>query len=371
MLSNKKNRVAIFIPSLTSGGAERFAVTLANGFADRGSSVDLVLARETGFFLSDVTSSVNVVELQARRTLTSLPGLVGYIRKARPQSMLSALDYANVVAVWARMLSGVEMRLVLSEHTTHGAAVEEVVPYRTRLLSALMRWFYPKADSIVAVSGGVGDDLASIIRLPREKVTVISNPFDLSKIRALSQEPTEHPWFAQGEPPVLLTAGRLAKEKDFPTLIRAFALLRKQRPAKLAILGEGTMRGELEALVKELGLEGDVALPGLMENPFSWMHHASLVVLSSVREGLPSVLIEAMACSSPVVSTDCASGPAEILENGKWGRLVPVSDATALSRAMMATLDEDDHPDVARRAEDFQAKKTINQYMRVLGINAC
>lgn len=371
MLENKKSRVAIFIPSLTGGGAERVAVTLANGFADKGSMVDLVLVQKAGPYLSDVASTVNVVDLHAGRVLTSLPSLVGYLRKARPQVMLSLLDYANVVAVWARMLSGVEMRLVLSEHSAPGLAIERAFSWRTRITPALMRWFYPKADGIVAVSGGVADGLSSNIRLPREKVTVVFNPFNLSKIRASSQEPIDHPWFAQGEPPVLLTVGRLAKEKDFPTLIRAFALVRKQRPAKLAILGEGALRGELEVLVTELGLEGDVALPGFVKNPFAWMHHASLFILSSTAEGLPNVLVEAMACSTPVVSTDCASGPAEILENGKWGRLVPVSDATAMCRAIIATLDEQGHPDVARRAEDFQAEKIIDQYMPVLGISAC
>jgi glycosyltransferase involved in cell wall biosynthesis len=168
-----------------------------------------------------------------------------------------------------------------------------------------------------------------------------------------------------GEPPVILGVGRLTVQKDFPTLIRAFARVRQKRNARLLILGEGELRSELNALVAELGLQADVALPGFVENPFVFMRHASLFVLSSAWEGFGNVLVEAMACGMPVVSTDCPSGPAEILQNGKWGRLVPVGDVQALSEALLATLEESTHPDVAARAAECSVDRAVEGYLRV------
>src|SRR5262249_37227290 len=150
--------------------------------------------------------------------------------------------------------------------------------------------------------------------------------------------PLSHPWFAPGSLPVILGVGRLTWQKDFPTLIKAFALVRSRQPARLLILGEGEKRLELETIVKELGLAADVCLPGYVDNPFAYMHRCSAFVLSSASEGLPNSLIEAMACGAPVISTDCASGTAEILENGRYGPLVPVGDVEAMATAISATL---------------------------------
>ena len=178
-------------------------------------------------------------------------------------------------------------------------------------------------------------------------------------------------WFAQDQPPVILAIGRLNEAKDFHVLIRAFAQLRKQRQVRLAILGEGELRHSLEALINQLGLNSDqVQLPGFVSNPFAWLARAKLFVLSSRREALPSALIEAMACGVPVVSTNCLSGPDEILEGGHWGRLVPVGDIDALTKAMAVTLDSPPavRSDVRRRAADFEQEHAVNEYLKVLGL---
>jgi glycosyltransferase involved in cell wall biosynthesis len=172
-----------------------------------------------------------------------------------------------------------------------------------------------------------------------------------------------------GAPPVILAVGRLTLQKDFPTLIRAFARLRARRSARLVILGEGELRDELEALVAELGLTADVALPGFVDNPFSWMRGSALFVLSSAWEGFGNVLVEAMACGTPVVSTDCPSGPAEILENGKWGRLAAVGDAEALARAIAEALDDPNPPDVRARAAFFSVERSVDAYLAILGVS--
>lgn len=366
MNRKSKKHVAFFINSLRGGGAERVMLNLANGCAERGLKVDLLLAKAEGPYLTELHRSVRLVDLKAGRVRFSLPGLVRYLRRERPQALLSALDGANVVALWARSLAGVPVRTVVSVHTT---VSESVARKRRQWVPHALRLFYPRAEAIVAVSRGVADDLARLTGLPREKIQVIYNPVVTPELFVKAEEPLGHPWFAAGEPPVILGVGQLHEAKDFQTLIRAFALVRKKRVARLVILGEGEERPKLEALVRELDVEGEVALPGFVDSPFKYMKRAAVFVLSSRWEGLPSVLIEAMACGTPVVSTACPSGPEEILENGRWGRLVSVGDVDALAEAIILTLDDKNHPDVARRALDFGVQRAIDEYIRVLGLN--
>jgi glycosyltransferase involved in cell wall biosynthesis len=339
---------------------------LANGLAGRGFAVDLVLASAQGPYLQDVAPAVRVVDLKARRVASSLPALVRYLRRERPVALLSALNHANVIALLARAAAGGETRVVVSEHSHCSMALRNAESRRGRMIGRFMRWTYPRADGVVAVSAGVADDLAQAIDLPRARIAVVYNPVVTPAVLEQSVAELHDPWFAAGEPPVILGAGRLTLQKDFPTLIRAFALLRRTRPARLLILGEGELRAELEALVGELRLAGDVRLPGFVDNPFAYMRRSDLFVLSSTWEGFGNVLVEAMACGTPVVSTDCPSGPAEVLEHGKWGRLVPVGDVEALADAMLATLDAPTRPDVAVRAAEFDVTSAVEAYLAAM-----
>lgn len=366
MRHDERRRLALFLPSLRGGGAERMMVQLANGFVERGYFVDLVLAKAEGPYLAEVRPDVQIVDLGCRRVLQSLPGLMRYLRRARPHALLSALNHANVIACLAHRLARVSTRLVISERNT--LSVSRPQNARGRLVPWFMRWTYPWADAVVAVSRGVADDLVRTIGISAERVQVIYNPVVDDDLLAKPKEPLDHPWFTDGAPPVVLGVGRITEQKDFQTLIRAFARVRAERPARLLILGEGELRPQLEALVHELGLQDDVALPGFVANPFPYMARAAVFVLSSRWEGLPTVLIEAMACGCPVVSTDCPSGPREILEDGRWGRLVPVGDVETLAEAIAATLDAKNHPDVARRAQDFSVDRAVEGYLRVLGL---
>lgn len=361
-----RNHIAIYLPSLRGGGAERVMVTLANGFAERGYKVDLVLVKAEGSYLEDVSENVRIVDLRSSRVLTSVPGLVRYLRRERPEALLSAPSHANISAIVARCLSRVRMRLVVSEHSHLSSSRANATTMRERAKVHFMRWLYPKADGIVAVSNGVALDLAKSMRLPLKRIQAIHNPVVSSTMLERSRQPVSHPWFGAGEPPVVLGVGRLTAPKDFPLLIRAFAELRAQRAVRLMILGEGELRPELEALVCKLGLEEDVALPGFVSNPYAYMRRTALYVLSSRWEGFGNVLAEAMACGAPVVATDCPSGPAEILENGRWGRLVPVGDVEALASAMAVTLDESAHPDVTIRAAAFGVGSVVTNYLHVL-----
>ena len=357
-------RIALFLPSLRGGGAERVMVNLARGFAERGLAVDFVLAKAEGPYLSQLPPGVRVVDLRASRVAVSLPGLVRYLRQERPQAMLSALSHANVLAIWARSLARVSTRLVVSEHSTLSEATENATTLRARAMPLLVRLSYPQADAVVVVSHGAADDLIRLTGLPAEKVNVIYNPVVTPELFAKAHEPLNHPWFQLGEPPVILGVGRLTAQKDFRTLIRALVLVRKERPARLMILGEGEDRPKLEALVRELGLEQDVTLPGFVENPYKYMKRAAVFVLSSRWEGLPTVLIEALALGRPVVATDCPSGPREILEGGKWGKLVPPGDPEELAKGILTALQESASTSV--RLEPFTLEHAAAQYLALL-----
>ncbi len=332
--------LALFIPTLGGGGAERVMVNLAKGFAEQGLKVDLVLAKAEGPYLSQIPPGVRVVDLQASRVLASLAGLMRYLKRERPAALLSAMDHANIVAIWARKIAGVSCRLVISVHTTLSRATENASNLRGRFMPRLIRCFYPWADMVVAVSQGVADDLISITGLPRERVKVIYNPIVTPELLQKAKETINHPWFKPGEPPVILSVGRLTPAKDFPTLIRAFAHVRGERPARLIILGDGEERPKLESLVRELGLQDDVSMPGFVDNPYPYMARSAVFVLSSLWEGLPTVLIEAMAVRTPVVSTDCPSGPREIAELTRGCFLVPSSDPLALGSVIKRVMDK-------------------------------
>lgn len=359
-------KVAVYLPSVAGGGAERAMVTLANGFSARGLKVDMVLSSAVGAYLSEIAKDVRVVDLRARRVATSLPALAWYLRKEKPNALLSALNYANVVAVVAREMASQSTRLIVSERTHVSRSLLRAKSLRARSVLPLMRWAYQRADAVVAVSNGVADDLACSIGLERSRISVVYNPVVTAGLETLAAEANDHPWFEAGQPPVILAVGRLSTAKDYPTLIRAFALVRANRPCRLVILGDGELREMLSALIKELGLVDCVEMPGFFENPFSWMTRAAVFSLSSAWEGLPNVLIQAMACGTPVVSTNCESGPAEILEGGKWGILTPVGDANELSKAIQSQLDNPIREGLRARAKFFSADSAVDSYLSLL-----
>jgi glycosyltransferase involved in cell wall biosynthesis len=312
---------------------------VAQGFVKHKFKADIVLQRVEGPDLSRITDDLRIIDLNAGRTVLALIPLIRYLRKEKPQVIISAMMYANVIAIIAKKLARVDTRVIVSEHTTISYAVRNSITLRGRFLPLLARLLYPMSDAIVAVSEGVADDLARAIRLPRGNMHVLYNPVVTPDLDEMIKEPLDHPWFQPGEPPVILGTGRLTHQKDFPTLLRAFAIVGTEQAARLVILGEGRDRSNLQALTKELHIEGCVDMPGFVGNPYKYMAHAAVFVLSSKYEGLPTVLIEALSCGAKVVSTDCESGPREILQGGKYGKLVPVGDVEALANAILRALE--------------------------------
>jgi glycosyltransferase involved in cell wall biosynthesis len=358
--------VALFLPSLAGGGAERVFVDLANEFSARGLHVDLVLASAEGPYLENVSSAVRVFDLKASRILRALPPLVRYLRAERPAAMLSALDHANVAAVLARRLAGGATRCVISMRSVPTEVYRRAGSAGSRLLLQFMKFTYRFADAIIANSNAVAHDLSRLLRIPVAEIHVIHNPLNLARIEEDSRAPLAHDWFRDGAPPLVLAVGSLAPLKDFETLIRAFAIVSQHHACRLVILGEGPDRNKLEAVARGVGVENHVFMPGFVPNPFAWMRHARVFVSSSLTEGFPNALMQALALGLAIVSTDAVGGSAELLENGRWGTLVPVGKPGAMAAAIADCLDAGPNPDARERAAAFSHERVASRFLEIL-----
>lgn len=356
--------ICLFLPSLDGGGAERVFVQLANEFAKLGVDVRLLLAAARGPYLSEVGGQVQIKELGGAGVLRSLPLLMKYLKADPPDVLLSALDHSNIVAILACSMTRLGIRCVISMRSVPSVVYREESFVRKCLLPPIMRRSYPRADRVVANSQAVARDLIEKFRVPPGKVSVIHNPLDLGLIERLSLEEPSYDLGAETSLPLILGVGSLTALKDFPTLIRAFAIVRSNRECRLAILGEGPNLRELQDLVAELHLQKEVLLPGFVNNPFAWMRRAKVLVTSSLTEGCPNALMQALACGTAVVSTDCAGGCSEILEGGRWGRMVPVGDFQAMAAAILATMDCQHPADVRKRASDFAIRAIARKYLQ-------
>ncbi len=340
-------------------------LNVATGLSERGHEVDLVLVKATGDFIEQVPESVNIVDLSASRVLTSFPGLVRYLRRSNPDVLLSTITPTNVIAVWATLVPGIDVRHVVRVARPESeAAVVQDNTKKEQLTAALARRSYPYADEIIAISKGVAADLQANTSI--ERIHVVYNPVVTDRLKRQATEPVDHPWF-ETDVPVVLGVGRLVDQKDFATLVRAFAQLRDHRDAKLVIYGDGKKRSELETLAAELGVEEHVDLPGFTDNPYKYMTNADIFVNSAKHEGFGNVIIEAMACGTPVVATDCPGAPAELLGNGEFGNLAPVADSRALVEETEKMLENPTSSDILRdRAADFSINTALKRYCSVL-----
>ncbi len=363
----RPRHVALFLPSLEVGGAERVMLNLARGFVDRGLSVDLVLAKAEGAYLSDVPAEVRIVDLGSRKVSRSLIALVRYLRRERPNALLSTSSHGNLIALLAKRVARTSTRIVVRQADAFSVSAR-LAPGRGlgRLVPILVPRLYRWADAIVAGSSGVAKDLAEVTGLPLERIRITPNPVVTPELFTMASDRLDHPWFAPGACPVILGAGRLTKQKDFSTLIRAFAMVNHLRTARLVIVGEGEERPSLEGLIKDLGLEGRALLPGFVRNPFAYMARAAVFALSSAWEGLPAVLIQALACGVPVVATDCEGGPHDVLRGGRFGQLVPVGDAPALANAIISALTGPRSPTPTEAWHPYSQDVAVDDYLRVL-----
>lgn len=395
--ARRVGHMAFYCDHLMGGGGQKVPLMLAKEFVRRGYRADLVVCRIEGELIDEVPEEVNLVELQPTGMLTAkayalasdprgfphvtdsrslryLPDLVRYLQREKPDILFSARPYMNVEACLANRLARGATRVIVGEYNQLSMSPALATWFRRRFLPPVLRRAYLSADAIVALSDGVADDLATVTGLPRKRITIVPPPVQ-PELPELAQEPANHPWLQNGKPPVLLGVGRLTGAKDFPTLVRAFARVRQQRPARLLILGNtatqektAERQGELMRLADELGVAEDVHLAGYVRNPFRYMAHAAVFVLSSITEGFGMVVAEALACGCPVVSTDCPSGPAEILGQGRYGKLVPVGDDAALAQAIIETLQSPPDSGMLRaRSAAFSLERCAERYEDIMG----
>lgn len=339
---------------------------LAAGLAERPCDVDLLLVRREGAYLDAISPKLRVSELGTGRMLNSIVALARYLRRERPDALISALPHVNVGALLAATLARTATRVIVTEHSMISRTAEVETARTVRLSHRMVPWLYPRATGIVTVSDGVADDVARFCGIARSRIDVIYNGIITDDLYRRAEEPCHHPWLAAGQPPVVLAAGRLVAVKNYSLLVRAFARLRAERPARLLILGDGDERNQLRALADDLGVGADVGLEGFVANPFPFMKRASVFAQSSHWEGLPTVLIEALACGTRVVATDCPGGTREILENGTLGDLVPVDDPAALAAGMQRAIDRAGPAvEFTRKARQFSLERAVEAYMRL------
>lgn len=393
-------RLAFYLPDLAGGGAERLTLILCQALVAAGHSVELIVDRFEGDNVARVPAGLDVTELLCRghrrhllneavRQPGALAGLsafsrasrkpyfaasrtlslAAHLRARRPQVLISALGYAPFIAYYARQIAGLAMPIIHVEHNTPSRAflADDLALRRLVRLNQtkqLARDIYPRIDAVVGVSDGVADDTAEFAQIERRRVHTIYNPIPVDEIRQASRQTVDHAWVGQTSRPLLITAGRLVAQKNFPLLLEALARLSGPNSPRLIVLGEGPLRDRLARRIVELELSDRVDLYGWCAQPYGFFARADLFVQSSDREGLSTVLIEALACGCPIVATDCQSGPREILDHGQYGHIVPMHDAEALADAIsQQIMTATDSQRQVARARHFSVERSTQAYV--------
>ncbi|QCQ21183.1 glycosyltransferase [Desulfoglaeba alkanexedens] len=359
--------ISLFLSFSGQGGVERMVLNLAEGLQRLYGPVEIVAVKTRSRYLQNGSHSVPVRSLGVEHTLQSIPRLALYLRKTRPAALLAAKDRANQAAVLARALAKTPTRVVLRLGTTISAAIAHKSRLHKALWTVPIRILYPRADAVVAVSQGVAEDLERLLGRCPHTTVVIPNPVITPQLYAQAREPVEHPWFQLRGSPVLVGMGRLTTQKDFPTMLRALQKVRRAVPCRLVVLGDGPDRSALESLARGLDLAESVSFTGFVANPYPYLRNASVFVLSSIWEGSPNALTEALALGTPVVATDCPSGPREILRGGDVAPLVPMRDPDAMARTILDVLDNP--PDTERlrqAATPYTVEHSARRYLDVL-----
>lgn len=372
-MDTRPRRLAILTSFSGEGGVERMIANLTGALCRTpGLELELILARATGRQLERLAPGLAVRRLRSASASLATPELIRHLRRRPPDVLLAVKDRPGRLALRARRRGGGSFPVFVQLHTTMSAAeARKPAPLRWWRYRQIRRW-YPRADGLLAVSGGVAEDVAALSGVPRRAIAVIPNPVITPELFALAGAPLDHPWLARDRRrPVFLGAGRFTEQKDFSTLLAAFARLRRTTPARLILIGNGPLRGRLEQEAERLGITRDVTLPGFQANPYAWMARADAFVLSSAWEGSPTVLTEALALGRQVVATDCPSGPREILAGGAVAPLVPVGDPGALAAAMAEVLARPREPASLRAAADpYTAEASAGRLLQVLGLEA-
>jgi len=343
---------------------------LCQALVDAPIDLDVLLIKAQGPYVDRLPDSANIISLRARHSLTSVWEVSRYLKKERPDALLAIKHRGILAALRARQLARTDTPISGRIGTTVSAALASKSSRRRQRWYTAMRKHYPKLEQLIAVSQGVADDVLDITGMSESHVSVVRNPTITPEMLAAANEPVEHPWLsAEGSVLRIMGVGRLTEQKDFATLIAAFARVHSQREARLIILGDGGLRSELIAQAASLGVEAHIALPGFQSNPWAWMSKASVFALSSRWEGSPNTLTEAMALGIPVVSTDCPSGPRELLDAGRIAPLVKMGDVDALASALLSVVAAPPRSEVLTEAVSaYHRDVSAAAYLQTLGL---
>lgn len=362
-------KIALVLPNLGVGGAERMMMNLALALSRMDVEVQLVLCSASGPLMEEVPENIKIFDLGKKRVLSSVPSLARYIRTERPLSALSTLTNLNIALMMASTVSGIRLRTVLREASPFTESTKDSASSWEKFFTAYAGIFYRRASAIVAVSSGVRDDLYR--RIGSREISVIYNPVVTEDLYRKSRAECGHPWIEDKSCPVILAVGRIDPAKDYCCLIRAFALLNKKRDARLIILGrfydQPEEMGRIRELIAEFDLGERVSMEGFQKNPFSFMARADILVSSSKWEGLPGVVIQALALGLVPVCTNCPGGTSEILNKPEYGVLVPPQDPEALCSGMEKALSKKwDRGKLVLRARDFSDTRAAKEYLKIL-----
>lgn len=375
----EKKQMAFFINSMTGGGAEKVVQLLIQQLI-KGKESNIILILLENKITYQLPKNIKIIHLFSHldNYLQKFIGLLygsiklkSIIKRYKIQIIISSLERSNFVNVMTKFL-GSPHKAIISEHTnpeyTYGSRT-----LKNSIVKLLLKLLYGKADRIIAVSNGVKKALIKVFKIDERKIQVIYNPCDINKIKKLSMEKVEYPWFSE-KIPIIITIGRLIEKKGHGKLIQAFAKIKKQIPSKLVIIGEGNLRKQLERLTVKFEVEKDIAFLGWQENPYKYISKSNIFVLSSNSEPFGLVVVEAMVCGIPVVSFDCESGPREILDNGEYGILVPVGDIEGLSEAVINILKNNDLREkiiqrAKKRVHIFNTKDIAKEYMKCIKLS--
>lgn len=352
--------VSFVLADLKGGGAERMTLRLASGLAVQGIKTELVVFSRSGELVAEVPDYLKVTDLGTKRSSRSIGALVRHFRTSKPAVAFTTLHHTSITVRLALMLAATQTRLVIRIANHIGEIRASRSWFSSRVLESMLHWTYRGANLLTTVSQDLTKELGKFLGGSGPKIVTHYNPVIDARFLEIAGRPAKHSWLQQPRTgPVIVTAGRLAPQKDHASLIKAFKLVNDIRPARLIIFGDGPEREALTNLAETLGIADSVDLPGFDNELAASLAQADLFALSSKWEGLPGVLIQALALGIPVVSTDCPTGPAEILEEGRWGRLVPVGDHVALAEAMLDALanPKEQAPEVS--TERFQAQSAI------------
>jgi len=370
-MASQKKRVTFFLVDLYRGGGERVSLDLMRGFLERGYRIDLILMKKEGPYLEQLPKEVRVITFGTSRLFGTLPKLITYLKKDKPEALISIMRHMHLISVWAKMFARVKTKVILR------VGIPFNVPntksnLREWLLPVLSKIFYKKADAVVAVSADIAEDLKERLSIPEDKMHVIHNPKFLEEIREKAQKPVDEPWLQNKDVPVVIAMGRLAPQKGFDLLVRAVAKISKKRNVRLIILGEGGEKDNLLKIAKENGLSYHIKIVSFQKNPYALLAKSDVFALSSRFEGMPNALIEALACGLPVVATDCVSGPKEIIgAEDTYGLLVKTEDVDALVHGIEQILNDETLRELYRkkaliRAEDFSHDLILKQYVDLI-----